>query len=125
MGRMSRALLPLALALTLTLAACGGDSSSDDGAGGTAAAPKTGTVDVGMNRLKFDPEDVTVKVGAKVVWTNKENVPHDVVAREGADFESEVFGQDQTFAYTTTEAGEIAYVCTLHPGMDGTITVIG
>jgi plastocyanin len=120
---MSRALLPLALVAVLSLAACGDDPSSSADAG-TADAPLTGTVDVGMNRLKFDPDKITVKTGAKIVWTNLENVPHDVEAREGADFDSEVFGQDETYEYTTEKAGEIAYVCTLHPGMDGTITVV-
>ncbi len=51
-------------------------------------------------------------------------MPHDVTAREGADFKSKVFGQDETFEYTTEKAGEIAYTCTLHPGMDGAVTVV-
>lgn len=121
---MTRALLPLALAAALTLTACGDDDSSSSPDAGSPDAPLTGTVDVGMNRLKFDPDAITVKVGAKIVWTNLENVPHDVAATDGADFKSKVFGQDQTYSYTADKAGEIAYVCTLHPGMDGTITVV-
>ena len=121
---MSRALLPLTLAAVLSLTACGDDSSSSPDAG-TADAPLTGPVAVGMNRLKFEPEHVTVKAGARIVWTNRENVPHNVVAEDGADFKSEVFGQDKTFEYRTEQAGTIEYVCTLHPGMDGTITVVG
>lgn len=120
---MSRALLPLTIAAVLSLTACGDDSSSSPDAG-TPDAPLTGTVDVGMNRLKFEPDAIVVKTGAKIVWTNKENVPHDVVAEEGADFKSKVFGENQTYSYTTEQAGEIKYVCTLHPGMDGTITVV-
>jgi len=119
---MPRVLLPLALASCLALTACGGDSGSSSS--DAPATPQTGTVDVGMNRLEFDPEEITVKTGAKIVWTNQENVPHDVTAREGADFKSKVFGQDETFEYTTEKAGEIAYTCTLHPGMDGAITVV-
>lgn len=123
MKTMSRTLLPLALVSVLALGACGGDS--DSGSSSEAAAtPQTGTVEVGMNRLKFEPENITVKTGAKIVWTNNENVPHDVTAREGADFKSKVFGQDETFEYTTEQAGKIDYTCTLHPGMDGSITVV-
>ena len=123
---MPRFTLPLALLASLTLAACGGgdEPSSSSSEPAASAEPQTGTVDVGMNRLKFDPESITVKTGAKIVWTNNENVPHDVVAQEGADFRSEVFGEGKTFEYTAKEPGEISYVCTLHPGMDGTITVV-
>jgi len=120
---MPRVLLSLALVSCLALTACGGDSDSSSSSD-APATPQTGTVDVGMNRLEFDPVDVTVKTGAKIVWTNLENVPHDVTAEEGAEFKSKVFGQDETFEYTTEKAGEIAYTCTLHPGMDGAITVV-
>lgn len=124
---MSRVLLPLALTAVVALAGCGGGdepSSSSSSSGSETAAPQTGTVAVGMNRLQFEPEDITVKTGAKIVWTNNENVPHDVTAEDGADFKSEVFGEGGTFEYTAEKAGTIKYVCTLHPGMDGTITVV-
>jgi plastocyanin len=45
------------------------------------------------------------------------------VAQEGADFESDTFGEGGTFSYTPDRPGTIAYVCTIHPGMDGTLTV--
>lgn len=117
---MSRA-LPLALLASLLLAACGSDDSSTAEA---PAEPQTGTVEVGMNRLEFEPEDITVKTGATILWTNNENVPHNVVAKEGAEFTSEIFGEGGTYEHTAEQAGEIDYVCTLHPGMDGTITVV-
>lgn len=110
----------LAVVAAVALTGCGDDSTSSS----QPTEPQTGTVDVGMNRLKFDPDSITVKTGAKIVWTNKENVPHDVVAREGADFESDQFGEGGTFEWTAEKAGEVKYVCTLHPGMDGTITVV-
>lgn len=111
-----RRLLPLAA--VLLLAGCGDDPAPAPG------EPQTGTANVGMNRLKFDPESITVKVGTKVVWTDNENVPHDVVADEGADFRSETFGEGETYEWTAEKAGTVKYECTLHPGMDGTITVV-
>ena len=124
---MSRALLSLAaVAAALSLTGCGGDdsSSSPPADAGTADKPLTGTANVGMNRLKFEPDAITVKTGTKVVWTDKENVPHDVVATDGADFKSDTFGKDKTYAWTADKAGTVKYECTLHPGMDGTITVV-
>ena len=33
------------------------------------------------------------------------------------------FGKGGTFSFTPTKAGKISYVCTIHPGMTGTLTV--
>jgi plastocyanin len=121
---------PLVAALAasaLVFAACGGDSGSSSSSstsdGGATAARPAGTV--GMKNIKFVPDKITVKVGEKVTWRNEESIPHDVVADSGADFKSEVFGKDGTFAYTPTKAGTIKYECTLHPGMVGEVVVQG
>ncbi len=118
---------------TLAVAGCGSSDTTE--ADSAASSPSTSTAaaapaaggdgEVGMEGIAFGPESITVKVGEKVTWTNNEDVPHNVVAEEGADFQSETFGKDGTFSYTPEKAGTIAYVCTLHPGMDGTITVEG
>jgi plastocyanin len=128
-------------AVALGFAACGDDDARDTSTGGaesnnpsadsqadvdnsandsTAAG---GEIRIGMKNLKFDPEEQAVKVGQTVTWINNESIPHNVVAEEGADFESDTFGKDGTFEYKPTKAGTIKYVCTLHPGMDGTLSV--
>lgn len=127
---------PTALALLLAagIAGCGGDKSSSDNpapltqapAGTkTAATESGGTVDIGMKNIRFDPESQKVSVGQKVIWTNKDTVDHNVTATDGANFESEDFGKDGTYEFTPKKAGTIQYTCTLHPGMDGTLTVAG
>ncbi|WP_354699973.1 hypothetical protein DSM112329_00231 [Paraconexibacter sp. AEG42_29] len=133
--KSTRLLTTLAVLGALTVAGCGSD---DDGGGGgsststpaaaststPAAAPSAdGTVQVGMKDIKFDPVAVTVKVDQKIVWTNNESIEHNVIAQEGADFESDNFGEGGTYEFTPTEPGTIEYTCTIHPGMDGTITV--
>ena len=118
-----RPVLPVLAAAALLVTGCGSDDSSSSSSA-PPAEPQSGTVDVGMNRLKFEPDAITVKVGAKVVWTDKENVPHNVVAKDGADFKSDVFGEGKTYSWTAERAGTVKYECTLHPGMDGTITVV-
>ena len=115
-----RAPTALVSAVVLALAAgCGDEEEPADGGG----APAGGGVAIGMRDIKFDPEQATVKVGQSVTWTNNESVPHNVVAEEGADFESDTFGKGGTFSHTPEQAGTITYVCTIHPGMDGTLTV--
>jgi plastocyanin len=78
-----------------------------------------------MQNIAFDPKSVTVKVGQKVTWTNADSTDHNVTAQSGADFKSKDFGNGGTFSFTPTKAGTIKYVCTIHPGMDATLTVTG
>jgi len=130
-------------ALALALAACGKDDESQTGrdAGGDGATvttnptPEAGTstqseaqesndiVSVSMKDIKFVPQEATVKVGQKITWTNDEPVPHNVTAEQGADFKSDTLNEGDTFEYTPTKAGTIDYVCTIHPGQDGRLTV--
>jgi len=128
-------LAPLALAV-LAVAGCGDDSSDTASTASDAPAaettPSTSTpagkgdaVEIGMKGLQFEPKDVTVKVGTSVTWKNLEDIPHNVVAEEGADFESDTFGKDGTYEFTAEKAGSVKYVCTIHPGMEGTIIVEG
>lgn len=113
------------MALAVPLAACGGDDEDQ-------AAPASGGSDdssqrvpnsVEIRNIKFEPAQLTVKVGDTVTWINKEEIEHNVVAEKGASFKSETFGLDGRFEFKTEKAGRILYVCTLHPGQDGTIVV--
>jgi plastocyanin len=117
----------LLAALALGLAACGGGDDDGGGGGGGAAASSggcpSGAVQIKMVDIKFDPETATASVGQKICWTNEDSVDHDAVAESGADFKSELFGKGQTFTATVDKPGTVKYVCTVHPGMKGTITV--
>lgn len=135
-------LLALAcLSLGLIAAGCGGDDESDSA--GSQATPPADTaaeqpsasagaakdaVEVSMENIEFNPADVTVKKGGTVTWTNDESVGHDVTKESGPgpDFSSGepgAMGEGDTFEQTFDTAGEIAYVCTVHAGMEGTIAV--
>jgi plastocyanin len=124
--RRSLALL-IALAATAALAAgCGGD---DNGGTSAATAPAStpasagGAVAVKMKDIQFVPKDVTVKAGQTITWTNDDSVNHNVIAESGASFRSKDFGEGGSFSFKAAKAGTIKYVCTIHPGMTGTITV--
>ncbi len=116
---MLRRTLPLLLCAAAIAAGCG----SDDEESAAPAAP-AGANQVGMKDLKFIPADITVKAGETITWTNQESVPHNVVnAQEGEQPKSELFNEGGTYEFTPKEPGKIEYVCTIHPGMEGTITV--
>jgi plastocyanin len=127
---MRGTLLALCAVVALAAAGCGG---SDNG-GSTSSAPAStsssssgggGGVAIKMQNIAFDPKAVTVKVGQKITWTNDDSTDHNVTANSGADFKSDNFGKGGTFSFTPTKAGTIKYVCTIHPGMDATVTVTG
>jgi len=76
-----------------------------------------------MKNIQFAPTSVTAKVGQTVKWTNDDSVDHNVTAKSGATFKSSNFGQGGTYSFKAAKAGTISYVCTIHPGMVGTIIV--
>jgi len=119
---MQRRMRPLLLvaALTLALAACGGD---DGGEGASSETCPSGAVTIRMVDIKFDPEDATAGVGQEVCWVNEDSIDHNAVAESGATFESELYGKGETFTATVDKPGTVEYVCTIHPGMTGTIEV--
>lgn len=119
---MRRLILPL-LASTALLAACGSDEEPAAQPAPAASGDGSGTR-VAMKDIEFVPQDITVKAGETITWVNEDNVPHNVVnAKEDEQPKSELFNEGGTYQFTPTAPGKIDYVCTIHPGMDGTITV--
>jgi plastocyanin len=115
----------LLAAAALALAACGGDDDDGGGGGGgaSASACPDGAVTIRMVDIKFDPREATAGVGQEICWINEDTVQHDAKAESGADFESELFGKGETFTATVDQPGTVEYVCTVHPGMTGTIQI--
>jgi plastocyanin len=123
-------------ALALVAAGCGGgDDNKDNGGGGGAKAPApakkqaTGgkTAQVTMKDIQFKPASVTVTKGGTVTWTNDDTADHDVTKTggPGPKFSSGTgnLKNGNTYKQTLKTAGQVKYVCTVHPGMEGTITV--
>lgn len=75
-----------------------------------------------MRNIKFAPETTQAKVGQSVCWVNDDDVQHDAQAQDG-QFSSALFGKGKTYTAKVAKAGDIAYVCSVHPGMTGTIKV--
>jgi plastocyanin len=112
------------------IAGCGDDnkdsgSAAPEATATTPAAAESGTIDVVMQNNKFAPEAITAKVGQKIHWVNNDSYPHNVTATKGDDFKSKNINGGGTFDYTADKAGKIDYVCTIHSGQSGTITVTG
>ena len=78
------------------------------------------STDIGLKALKFTPGKVTVAKGAKVNFVWKEKVAHNIVV--DAKHKSPTLNKG---VWTTSfdKAGTYKYKCTIHPGMNGEITV--
>jgi plastocyanin len=121
-----RAITIAAACLALALAACGGGNDNNQSSGGGSSstpAPSGNTVTIAMQNIQFSPKDATVKVGQTVKWVNQDAVDHDVKANSGASFKSDLFGKGASYEWKADKAGTVQYVCTVHPGMKGTLTV--
>jgi plastocyanin len=86
------------------------------------ATPVQGPYDVWIPGNQYMPSTLTVPVGTKVTWTNKEGNIHTVTSNDGL-FDSGILGFGQTFSYTFTARGTFNYYCIPHEGMTGQIIV--
>jgi amicyanin len=85
------------------------------------AAPVAGNA-VTIDNFKFDPATLTVPVGSTVTWTNKDEEPHTIAAKDGS-FHSPTLDTKGTYSFTFTNPGSYDYICSIHPFMTGTVVV--
>lgn len=75
---------------------------------------------VGGNR--FSPDRLSLRGGDSVLVTNRDRVAHDFTIGV-LGVESGEMNHGDTFPYRFGAPGSYTFVCTIHPGMDGTLTV--
>jgi amicyanin len=85
----------------------------------TPARAEDATVKIG--NFTFGPQELKVKSGTTVTWTNEDDIPHTVVSPN--NYRSKVLDTDATYSFTFTTPGTYKYFCSLHPHMTGTIVV--
>ena len=90
----------------------------------TRAAAPSAAASVRIDNFTFKDPVVTVKPGTTVTWTNGDDIPHTVVAKNGA-FKSKVLDTGDQFSVTFAKPGQFGYYCSLHPHMTGMIVVKG
>lgn len=85
-------------------------------------AAQAATIEVKIDNFVFNPQQITVKAGDTVIWTNSDDIPHTVTSKTGA-FRSKALDTDDKFSFTFATQGIFAYFCALHPHMTGSIVV--
>lgn len=135
MTRLRSIAVVVGIGLLAALSGCGNGPPEVAGAGGGGAAPIGKSAPTGLGTpakavsatsdLKFDPTSITVKAGDVIQWTDTGSVPHNVTFDSYPDLTSQNLAQGDTWQVKITVAGTYPYHCTIHPGMDGQITVGG
>jgi plastocyanin len=130
-------LAPAFLLMALAFASCGGDkadtstrdqstTTTSQASKGNAAAPSGEAVraaKVEIVDFAYDPDPVTIQVGGKVIWANRDSAPHTATAEDGT-FDTGTIEEGKIKSETFKESGTYAYICQIHPTMHGTVEVV-
>jgi len=116
-------ILAMSLVIVMLLASCSNNSPT------SSNPPTPNTHDVSMVDSAFQPQDLTIKVGDIVRWTN--NGAHTHTSTSGTNgtpdgkWNSGDVTPGNTYEFTFDTAGTYPYFCHYHwsLGMTGTITV--
>ncbi|MFJ2867705.1 cupredoxin domain-containing protein [Kitasatospora sp. NPDC087314] len=86
-------------------------------------APAAGAQQVTIANYAFSPSTLTVSTGTTVTWTNSDTDSHTVTSSGSGPLASGVLNQGASYSYTFTMPGTYAYICSIHPFMQGTVVV--
>jgi plastocyanin len=78
--------------------------------------------DIVLDNFSFVPAGASVPLGTTIAWTNRDDVPHDVVSVE-QKFKSPVLDTDQQFSHRFDAPGTYKCLCSIHPKMTGQIVI--
>ena len=105
-------------------------ASASPGASGSPAGGTT-NLTVGArpaDELEFEPDELSVPAGVRVALTfeNRSALPHNLTFGEPINAATSpvvAAGASETSEFTAQAPGDHGFTCTIHPGMDGTLTV--
>lgn len=115
--RFSRRRAALAAAAVSLAAAVGTGFVHEESAAAAEAV-------VTIHAYSFDPGNLTIAQGAKVVWINEDEDVHTIKSQDGPEaFQSPALDSGGRFELRLRHAGTYHYICSVHPFMHGAIVV--
>jgi plastocyanin len=89
-----------------------------------AAVPSAVPNQVTIDNFAFNPPLLTVAVGTKVTWINRDDVPHTATSTaKPRVIDSGPLDTDDQFTHAFVAPGTYDYFCAVHPHMTGRIVV--
>ncbi|MFE9856359.1 cupredoxin domain-containing protein [Streptomyces sp. NPDC005780] len=121
----------IAVAVLATCAAAltgcsGGDGGSSPSASPapSTASPSAGRALITIKDFAFHPATLRVAPGTEVTVINKDAASHTVTATSGKAFDTGEVKPGQTVTFEApARPGSYPYICTIHPTMNGSLTV--
>jgi plastocyanin len=87
------------------------------------AQTSSGTIhDVDIRGFAFDSDDLTIRAGDTVRWTNSDFAPHTATA-DDRSWDTGILDTGESASITFDEADIHPYHCDVHPSMKATLTV--
>ena len=71
--------------------------------------------------MRFQPAELVLKRGDRVVWVNRDVVPHTATA--AGVFDSATIAPGASWSTTRSKPGRHDYGCTMHPTMKASLVV--
>ncbi|MDO9713921.1 cupredoxin domain-containing protein [Paracraurococcus lichenis] len=79
---------------------------------------------ISIDNFTFSPALITIGPGTRVVWTNRDDIPHTILGRDDPlTLRSPPLDTDDVFSFVFTAPGTYRYFCSLHPHMQGAVVV--
>jgi plastocyanin len=127
----SCALVAVVGLLAVLAAGCAGGSTGEAGrpanevpVGGSPPPEGGAGKTVVIDNFTFNPPTLTVAVGTKVTWVNRDDVPHTVTSTtKPRTLESGTLDTEDKYSFVFAAPGTFAYFCAVHPKMTGQIVV--
>ena len=99
-------------------------AASEESTAAEQAANAASAAQVVIDNFAYSPAMLTVAVGAKVTWTNRDDVPHTVTSTsKPRSLDSPTLDTDESFAHVFSKPGTYEYYCAVHPKMTGRVIV--
>lgn len=84
--------------------------------------PAGETVLVNIADFAFQPAEIRIKAGTKIIWKNEDKVRHNAASDSGG-FRGPLLAKGETYEYVFNKKGEFDYACDPHPWMKGRVIV--
>jgi plastocyanin len=72
--------------------------------------------------FRYDPPNLVVDAGTTVTWTNRDSALHDATDR-GKSWKTPLLAKGESASISFDTPGSFRYFCSVHPWMEGRLTV--